>query len=150
MSRIVLISCVSTKLDHKAKAKDLYVSPLFRMNYAYAQTLKPSAIYILSAKYGLVHPDDEIDTYNETLNTMKATEVKDWALLVIDQAQGKINFRNDEIVFLAGDKYRKFLQPLCRNAKVPLVGLGIGKQLGWLKKKLASLERKENYEQTLF
>ena len=150
MKKVVLISCVSTKLDHKAKAKDLYVSPLFRMNYAYAQSLKPDAIYILSAKYGLVHPEDEIETYNETLNTMKNIEVKDWALDIIDQAEGKIDWRNDEIIFLAGDKYRKFLQPLCRNAKVPLEGLGIGKQLGWLKAKLESKKRKETYEQTLF
>jgi hypothetical protein len=150
MKKVVLISCVSTKLDHRAKAKDLYISPLFRMNYAYARSLNPDAIYILSAKYGLVHPDTEIDTYNETLNTMKATEVKDWALDVIDQTEGKIDFRNDEIIFLAGEKYRKFLEPLCRNAKVPLVGLGIGKQLSWLKKKLESMQRKENYEQTLF
>lgn len=148
MSRIVLISCVSTKLTTKAKAKDLYISPLFKMNYAYAESLKPHAIYILSAKYGLVDPNEEIETYNETLNTMKSSHVKDWALDVIDQAEGKIDFRNDEIIFLAGEKYRKFLMPLCRNASVPLEGLGIGKQLGWLKKKLASKERKEMYEQT--
>lgn len=150
MNRVVLISCVSTKLDKESKAKDLYVSPLFRMNYAYAQTLKPSAIYILSAKYGLVHPDTVIPPYEQTLNTMKSGQVKDWAIDVIDQMQGKIDFQKDEIIFLAGERYRKFLMPLCRNAKVPLEGLGIGKQLGWLKKKLASVERKQNYEQTLF
>ena len=146
MKRVVLISCVSTKLDHKAKAKDLYISPLFTMNYAYAESLKPHAIYILSAKYGLVDPETEIESYNETLNTKKSYELKDWALDVIDQAQGKIDFRNDEIIFLAGDRYRKFLKPLCRNAKVPLEGLGIGKQLGWLKRKLAvkSLQSTEN------
>jgi cytoplasmic iron level regulating protein YaaA (DUF328/UPF0246 family) len=150
MKKVVLISCVSTKLDQKAKAKDLYISPLFKMNYAYAKSLAPSAIYILSAKYGLLHPDTIIDPYNETLNTMKSGQVKDWAIDVIDQMEGKIDFKNDEIIFLAGERYRKFLLPLCRNAKVPLEGLGIGKQLGWLKKKLNSQRRKENYEQTLF
>jgi hypothetical protein len=150
MSRIVLISCVSTKLDKEAKAKDLYISPLFKMNYAYAQTLSPSAIYILSAKYGLVHPETIIQPYEQTLNAMKSGQVKDWALDVIDQMEGKVNFQKDEIIFLAGERYRKFLMPLCRNAKVPLVGLGIGKQLGWLKKKLDSVERKQDYGQTLF
>lgn len=150
MKRVVLISCVSTKLDGKAKAKDLYISPLFTMNYAYAQSLNPHAIYILSAKHGLVDPEQEIETYNETLNTKKSYELKDWALDVIDQAEGKLDFRNDEIIFLAGENYRKFLLPLCRNGKVPMKGLGIGKQLGWLKKKLASTQRKETYEQTLF
>lgn len=150
MKRVVLISCVSTKLDRKAKAKDLYISPLFTMNYAYAKSLNPDAIYILSAKYGLLDPETEVDTYNETLISKKSHELKDWALDVIDQMEGKVDFRNDEIIFLAGEKYRKFLLPLCRNAKIPLEGLGIGKQLGWLKKKLASTERKQTYEQTLF
>jgi hypothetical protein len=136
MSKVVLISCVSTKVDHHAKAKDLYVSPLFKMNYEYATSLHPDAIYILSAKYGLLHPDTEVDPYEQTLNTMKSFEVKDWALDVIDQMEGKIDFKRDEIIFLAGERYRKFLLPLCRNASIPLEGLGIGKQLGWLKKKL--------------
>jgi hypothetical protein len=150
MNRIVLISCVSMKLNKETKAKDLYISPLFKMNYAYAESLKPSAIYILSAKYGLVHPDTVIPPYEQTLNTMKSTEVKDWALDVIDQMEGKIDFQKDEIIFLAGERYRKLLMPLCRNAKVPLEGLGIGKQLGWLKKKLDSTKRKETHEQNLF
>lgn len=141
MSTIILISCVSTKLTTKAKAKNLYISPLFKMNYAYAESLKPDAIYILSAKYGLVDPEKEIEPYEQTLNTMKSGQVKDWTLDVIDQMEGKVNFQKDEIIFLAGERYRKFLMPLCRNAKVPLEGLGIGKQLGWLKKKLESKKR---------
>lgn len=136
MNRIVLISCVSMKLDKKAKAEDLYVSPLFKMNLAYAKLLKPQKIYILSAEYGLVDLEDEIEPYDKTLNTMKAGEVKDWALHVIEQMQGKISFQNDEIIFLAGERYRKFLVPLCRNASVPLQGLGIGRQLQFLKRKL--------------
>lgn len=150
MSKIVLISCVSMKQAKEAKAKDLYVSPLFKMNYAYAESQNPDAIYILSAKYGLVDPERVIPPYEQTLNTMKAAQVKDWALDVIEQMQGKINFQKDEIIFLAGERYRKFILPLCRNAKVPLKGLGIGKQLGWLKKKLSSVQRKQDYEQTLF
>jgi hypothetical protein len=150
MKRVVLISCVSTKLDCKAKAKDLYISPLFTMNYAYAQSLNPDAIYILSAKYGLVDPETEIETYNETLNTKKSHELKDWALDVIDQAQGKIDFRNDEVTFLAGENYRKFLLPLCRNGNVPMKGLGIGKQLGWLKRKIIDNRDKTSDHAKLF
>lgn len=33
MAVIVLISCVSKKLNHKAKAKDLYISQLFQKVY---------------------------------------------------------------------------------------------------------------------
>lgn len=36
MARIVLISCVSKKLDRRSKAEDLYISPLFKLNSKYA------------------------------------------------------------------------------------------------------------------
>lgn len=74
MKTIVLISCVSKKLNHAAKARDLYVSPLFKGNLAYAESLKPDVIYILSAKYGLLSQQDEITPYDVTLNAMNAAE----------------------------------------------------------------------------
>ena len=40
---------------------------------------------------------------------------------------------NDEFVFLAGDRYRKNLVPHMKNYSVPMKGLGIGKQLKYLK-----------------
>jgi hypothetical protein len=106
------------------------------MNLAYAKLLQPDTIYILSAKYGLVELDQVISPYEQTLNTMRSKEVESWARGVAKQLEGKVDFRNDEITFLAGERYRKFLLPLFTNTSVPLQGLGIGKQLGWLKKKL--------------
>jgi len=41
MKKIVLISCVKTKLDRKAKAKDLYSSDLFKKNLEYAKLINP-------------------------------------------------------------------------------------------------------------
>lgn len=137
MSKIVLISCVSMKLSKKAKAKDLYISPLFKMNLAYARSLKPKNIFILSAKYGLVDLEQTISPYNLTLNTMKVREIEKWAEKVKEQMKGKINFQKDEIIFLAGEKYRKFLVPLFKTASVPMKGLGIGRQLQFLKRKNA-------------
>lgn len=42
---------------------------------------------ILSAKYGLLLPDDEIEPYNLTLNDMSSEEVRDWAQA--DNSQGQ-------------------------------------------------------------
>jgi hypothetical protein len=133
MNKVVLISCVSKKLPHKAKAKDLYISPLFKMNLAFARSLKPDKIYILSAKYGLVGLGQEIGPYERTLNTMSKYEVKDWAERVKGQMRRKIDFKNDQIVFLAGEKYRKFLIPIFHKVSIPLKGLSIGRQLQYLK-----------------
>lgn len=136
MVKTVLISCVSSKLTHRAKAKNLYISPLFKYNLRYARTLNPENILILSAKYGLVPLEKEIDPYNQTLNTMKDKEIKSWAEQVIHELKKEVDLNTDEIIFLAGSRYRKYLIPHIKNYKIPLQGLGIGKQLQFLKGKV--------------
>lgn len=132
MKTIVLISCVSKKLAHAAKARDLYVSPLFRLNLAYAESLKPAAIYVLSAKHGLLALEDQIDPYELTLNTMGTGQIRAWASGVESQLAAVADLKHDHFVFLAGDKYRKFLVPHLTYFEVPMEGLTIGRQLQFL------------------
>jgi cytoplasmic iron level regulating protein YaaA (DUF328/UPF0246 family) len=136
MERVVLLSCVSKKLARKARAQDLYTSTLFKFNLAYAKTLKPRDIFILSAKYGLIALNDEIEPYDQTLNAMPEREKKAWADRVAQQLRTHINMRDDEVVFLAGENYRKYLLAHLSHVTVPMRGLGIGKQLQFLKGKL--------------
>jgi len=131
--KVVLLSCVSKKLPHKAKARDLYISPLFRLGLKYAESLHPDRIFILSAEYGLVSLDKEIEPYNRTLNTMPDAEVLAWAGKVLLQLRNSTDLNNDEFVFLAGEKYRRHLLPHIARYSIPLKGLGIGRQLKYLK-----------------
>ncbi|KKG11768.1 hypothetical protein EO98_16015 [Methanosarcina sp. 2.H.T.1A.6] len=133
MSKIVLISCVSKKLPYKTKAKDLYVSPLFKYNLKYAKSLNPDKILVLSAKYGLVDLEREIEPYDKTLNNMPSKEIKKWADCVIGQIKKEANPEEDEFIFLAGEKYRKYLLPHISKYQIPLEGLKIGEQLQYLK-----------------
>jgi len=137
MSKIVLISCASKKLTRKTRAKDLYISPLFKLNLMFAHSLKPDKIFILSAKYGLVDLEQELEPYNQSLKTMSLPEIKKWTEKVKGQMKGKINFESDEVIFLAGEKYRMFLLPFFRKVSIPLKGLSIGKQLQYLKNKIS-------------
>jgi hypothetical protein len=138
MKKIVLISCVSQKLSHKSKAKDMYISSLFKYNLKYAKSLNPDTIYILSAKYGLLDLNKEIEPYNLTLNTMKSGEIKDWAIKVLNQLNKVTDLQNDEFIFLAGENYRKYLIPHISQYKIPLEGLRIGEQLKYLKEKVSN------------
>ncbi len=133
MKRIVLISCVSKKCSKKCKARDLYISPLFKYNLQYAQTFNPERILILSAKYGVVGLTEEIEPYEQTLNKMPDKEIKLWANSVIKELESVSDLKNDEFIFLAGERYRKYLLPFIAHYQIPLRGLGIGKQLGFLK-----------------
>ncbi len=136
MRTVVLISCVSQKLDYKSKAKDLYVSTLFKKNMAYTDKLNPDKAYILSAKYGLLALDDEIEPYDLTLNTMKIKEKKEWADNVLEQLEKVEDISDTKFIFLAGANYRKYLVEDMPYHEVPMEGLQIGKQLQYLTEQL--------------
>lgn len=131
--KIVLISCVAQKNNYPCKAKEMYISTLFKGAYQYAKKLNPDKIFILSAKYGLLEEDTVIHPYNETLLTKSNNEVRIWAERVYNELVIQTDAANDQYIFLAGEKYRKYLLPRLRNVEIPLKGLRIGEQLKFYK-----------------
>lgn len=133
MATNVLISCVSQKLEHKAKAEELYTSSLFKYNLQYARSLNADRIFILSAKYGLLNLEDEIEPYDLILNNMRADQIRTWATKVLSQLKKTTDLKNDQFVFLAGDKYRRYLLANISNYMIPLEGMRIGEQLKYVR-----------------
>lgn len=134
--RVVLISCVSKKLCVTAMAKEMYISPLFKGAYAYAKKINADKIFILSAKYGLLEENDIIEPYNETLNKKKNSEIKCWAEKILVQLSLKTDLKVDDFVFLAGERYRRYLIDEIEHVSIPLKGMSIGKQLSFYKENL--------------
>lgn len=134
LNTVILISCVSKKLDKEAKARDLYISTLFKLNLQYAESLNPDIIFILSAKYGLLSLDETVAPYDLTLNHMRAPERKAWANKVIKQLNEVLDIQKTHFIFLAGQKYRQYLIPHLSSYEIPLQGLRIGEQLQYLKR----------------
>lgn len=95
--------------------------------------LKPRKVYILSAKYGLLELDDQIEPYNQTLNEMSEEKKKAWAYKVCKQCEAKGISYSEEAIFLCGNNYRKYLMRKFKNARAPLKNMGIGKQLAYYK-----------------
>jgi len=127
----------SKKHATRAKSAELYISTLFELNLQYARKLKPGAIFILSAKHGLLAlNNDEIEPYDVTLNKMGANARKAWANKVIEQLQVHADLQHDHFIILAGERYRQYLLPHLASYEVPLKGLPIGKQLQYLKKQV--------------
>jgi len=95
--------------------------------------------FILSAKHGLLSPDDVIEPYEKTLNRMRVTERQSWAKQVLGSLTSPIK-QADRVVILAGMRYRELLHEellaMCRQIEVPMEGLRIGKQLQWLEQEL--------------
>jgi hypothetical protein len=133
--RIALVSCVKSKRDRPAPARDLYTSALFRAFRAYAET-KADAWYILSAEHGLVHPDAVLAPYERTLTKMGRAQREAWTTRVIAQLAERVPLGAD-ITILAGELYREGLVPFLRarghEVAIPLDGLALGRQLQRLK-----------------
>lgn len=132
---LCLVSCVKTKLDRPAPARDLYrCSNWFRKVLAVVEC-RGWPWRILSARYGLVHPDRTIQPYEKTLKTMRAPERRAWAAGVI-KALDPLLDDGSRVVFLAGKSYREHLEPHLRRRGiavcVPMEGLAQGQQLSWL------------------
>lgn len=132
MGYIVLISCCSKKAKDRCPAKDLYISPLFKKSLAYARKLTSDdkKIFILSAEHHLLSLNQEISPYNITLNTMGIDKRKEWAEKVNPQIEEILkNNQKDDIIVLAGENYREFLDFKGRPVNVPLKGMRIGQML---------------------
>ncbi len=135
MAKIGLVSCVAKKQGSPSRAEDLYTSALFQNAKAFVQQ-ECQRRFILSAKHGLVRPTKVVAPYEETLNRMPAHERRAWASRVWREFQPLLQ-AGDEIIILAGARYRRDLVPYLERSgflvQVPLEGKRIGEQLQWLK-----------------
>jgi hypothetical protein len=131
---LYLVSCVAQKQSRRSRAKDLYVSPWFKKARSYVES-RAGRWFILSAEYGLLSPDAEVDPYERTLNKMKAPERRDWARRVLVKLRPEMAGTH-RVVVLAGDRYREYLlaeiMGLVPEVELPMEGLRIGEQLNWL------------------
>jgi hypothetical protein len=131
---VAFVSCVKMKVDHPAPAKDLYVSPWFRMARAYVER-NARSWFILSAAHGLVDPGRVIEPYDVTLNRMGREDQRGWTRLVKNQLN-RTDLCGGMAVILAGLNYRRgLITPLLDRfgeVEVPMNGLTMGRQLSWL------------------
>jgi hypothetical protein len=133
--RIGLVGCASVKLKRPAAARDLYRSSLFRKASAHAEATC-DRWFILSAKHGLLDPDDVIEPYDVRLgaNRRDTPPIHEWAKRVLGQIESTVpDPASARFVILAGVQYRTimFHEPTW-HWEVPMEGMGIGEQLRWL------------------
>jgi len=129
---IGLVSCSKSKLARPCAARDLYTaSPLFRKARAYCER-HYDAWYILSAKYGLVHPDLVIAPYDVTLKTMPQVERRAWGQRVAAQIR---QLGHHTFYAHAGEEYLAHLRGIT-IVKV-LEGCTIGQRLRWYNEQAA-------------
>lgn len=108
--RVGLISCSAGKLDHAAPARELYTGPLFVFASEWiSENGSIDEWAILSAKHGLVMPDDVIEPYDLALHSLAAAEQRVWCERVGAQLMERWG---DRVIYtvLAGADYRAALR----------------------------------------
>lgn len=135
MKRICLVSCSKTKESKASPAQILYSSQLFKASREFAKANFQSW-FILSAKYGLVRPDEIIEPYDVKLSDFSVDERGNWAGKVLSQLAPHLK-QGLCITFLAGIKYIKPLERALRQfgceVHTPLAGMRSGERQQWLK-----------------
>lgn len=126
---VVLVQCTKSKRDGTHPARDLYdESSYFRKQRAYANAVADQW-FIQSAEYALVHPDEEIESYNTHASDLSRPDA--WAWNITDDLQRRVP-QSATVEILGGAAYADPLTPCLekRGFEVhePLRGLGIGKR----------------------
>lgn len=137
MRFVVLVGCANRKKSEASKAQDIYTSPLFRASAAIARKLTHSW-GIVSAKHGLLLPDEVIEPYNVALTSLSKAERAAWGKRTCGQIMDKLAVQSDDIVvILAGDSYAHALSDRLSDRGIlvvePLRGLSLGYRLRTLK-----------------
>ncbi|UTT50956.1 DUF6884 domain-containing protein [Rhodococcus gordoniae] len=132
---LVLVTCVKTKLEVPAAAKDLYISPLFTRQRAYAETTGVPW-FILSAEHGLVAPGDWLAPYERYLPDTPTAYRAAWGLWAVERLDLVAGPLPGKVVELhAGSAYIDAVSaPLVikgASVRTPLDGLSMGQRLAW-------------------
>lgn len=120
----LITACGNKKENRKLPAGKIYKSARIRHLYRRSKELKVPFL-ILSAKYGLIEADREIEPYNAVMDSKKCRKLKD---------QIKRALKNyDTVVFFKGGARKDYYQCLkeaCEEAGVKLISFGSGNMKG--------------------
>ena len=132
---MLLLGCVKSKRSEPAPACDLYTSELFtrRRRYAEAAGLP---WYVLSARYGLVRPEEILAPYDVHLAGQSASYRAAWGAFVVEQLRRERGDLSGLVIEVhAGDAYVEAVRdPLERAGSVvldPVDARSMGETLAW-------------------
>lgn len=149
MSAVIrLIGCVEKKAATSRPARELYTSPLFQGRRAFAETfrhrtrfggrgedtIRAAPWFILSAYWGIVHPDRTIMPYKRSVRDLSEHDLSRMQHIIVQQA---LTLPPATIELHAGKSYLKLLDlldPAEFTVELwPGAGKPIGLQLQWYK-----------------
>lgn len=131
---IALVSGVHPQFEHAMPARWLYHAEWFLVAAALAETAS-TGWFILSARYGLLHPDQKIAPYALTLSDLSPSQRQAWAAGVLHSLTQMLQ-PGDRLLLLAEPDGHSALFTVLENSKwrlaAPLSGMTAASQLIWM------------------
>lgn len=133
--RVGLVGCTKSKLYDAAPAAELYSpSALFRGRRMFVER-SCDRWFVLSAKHGVLAPEEPVEPYDETLVGKSPTQKKQWSgRVLIDLEEALPTIEGVTFEIHAGSDYRNFglvdgLTARGGLVDIPTEGLTQGQQL---------------------
>ncbi|MEM1990631.1 MAG: tRNA-guanine transglycosylase DpdA [Candidatus Bathyarchaeia archaeon] len=143
---LVITACTKEKLGYtpkvKALAKDMYRGLLFRLVKKFCEVNNFDYV-IISAKYGLLFPEEEIEGYEKVLRTKEDVEV---IRPIVEERLRKVLDKYEKVVVIAGANYLKTLERVIDDRFYQVKGQGYGDICSKVRKALDSVLAKKIHE----
>lgn len=137
LKTLVILACSQKKATKPVPARDLYLGSLFKLGRKFAEVHHFDYV-ILSAKYGLLRPEQVIAPYDQRIANI--SDVRRIREMVITPLKA-ILASYEKVVVIGGNLYRKVLEPI-KSAKFEEISdsRGIGGMLQQLKRRIAAVK----------
>ncbi len=132
---IAIIGCGAAKKDGHHAARDLYMGNLFKAHLRFAERLKPRELFVVSAKYGLVQIDEELESYELKLADLDRGELGSWRRRVALDVEA-LTEMGELVVILSGEFYASWSDACHRRLSQPFAGLMVGERLQFVSRLL--------------
>jgi hypothetical protein len=153
--RVALVGCGKTKTAHPAPARRVYTGGLFVAARRYVEAAVAAGLYdawyVLSARHGILTPDQVVGPYEATMGAKTVDQVAAWsnkvdaAFRCSSPGYGLWSAMGGRLAVdvLAGAAYAEPLQHLWATLPwtigTPLAGLTMGDRLAWYKRSTLAL-----------
>ena len=133
---VAVVGCSAIKAAHSAPAREFYRSPLFKAALAYAES-RTKDVRIVSAHYGALTLDTEVEPYDRKLSELRKTLRKDWGAMTVDELRRGFNVPPTFLLLcgqlyadaiLYGAHWHNLPRPQTPMAKMS----GVGNRIAWL------------------
>lgn len=112
--RLVIMACSAMKRTSPARADELYTGVMWQTLRAHRQA--PLSLLILSAKHGLLPPDQVVAPYDQLMTPHRAQQLRLRVEVHAEMLAAVLRQRRiTEVVLVGGKLYRSVLEPLLRR-----------------------------------